>query len=180
MDNECTTLCSVLINSDSVDAVISRSPQTLIPNDQIPSSFLPPVNEVWGKVMFLHLFVSHSVHGGGLCMMSLPVWLPGPMFLLGGLCPWSHVPSRGGGLHPEGRGFAWGRWGLHPGERGVCIRGRRVCIQGGKGACIQGDSWADPPPSGTRKVGGTHPTGMLSCCFVRFRLKSLIVLIFDI
>ena len=27
-------------------------------------------------------------------MMSLPVWVPGPMFLLGGLCPWSHVPSR--------------------------------------------------------------------------------------
>ena len=28
----------------------------------------------------------HSVHGGGgLCMMSLPVWLPGPMFFLEGL-----------------------------------------------------------------------------------------------
>ena len=23
---------------------------------------LPPANEVWGKVMFLHLSVSHSVH----------------------------------------------------------------------------------------------------------------------
>ena len=32
---------------------------------------------------------------GGLCMMSLPVWLPGSMFLLGGLCAWSHVPSQG-------------------------------------------------------------------------------------
>ena len=36
----------------------------------------------------------------GLCMM-----LPGPMFLPGGLCFWSHVPSRGflsrgGGLCP--------------------------------------------------------------------------------
>ena len=43
-----------------------------------------------------------------LCVMSLPVWLPGPMFLPGeslyvvpcsfwqrGLCLWSHVPSRG-------------------------------------------------------------------------------------
>ena len=38
-------------------------------------------------------------------MMSLPVWLPGPIFLpggpmslvpcsVGGLCLWSHVPSR--------------------------------------------------------------------------------------
>ena len=26
--------------------------------------FLPPVNEVWGKVMILHLSVSHSAHGG--------------------------------------------------------------------------------------------------------------------
>ena len=25
---------------------------------------LPPANEVWGKVMFLLLFVSHSVHSG--------------------------------------------------------------------------------------------------------------------
>ena len=24
--------------------------------------YLPPANEVWGKVMFLHLSVSHSVH----------------------------------------------------------------------------------------------------------------------
>ena len=52
--------------------------------------------------MFLHLSVSHSVHGwrGGLCMMSLPVWLPGPMFLQGvsvqrGLPdrdPWTETP----------------------------------------------------------------------------------------
>ena len=30
-----------------------------------------------------------------LCMMSLPVWLPGPMLFLVDLCPWSHVPSGG-------------------------------------------------------------------------------------
>ena len=37
-----------------------------------------------GKVMFLHLSDSHSVHRGeGFCMMSLPVWLPGPTFLPG-------------------------------------------------------------------------------------------------
>ena len=28
------------------------------------SSLLPAANEVWGKVMFLHLSVSHSVHRG--------------------------------------------------------------------------------------------------------------------
>ena len=29
------------------------------------TGFLPSANEVWGKVMFLHLSVRHSVHGGG-------------------------------------------------------------------------------------------------------------------
>ena len=45
-----------------------------------PTQFLslPPANKVWGKVMFLHLFVHR---GRFFCMMSLPVWLPGPMFL---------------------------------------------------------------------------------------------------
>ena len=39
-------------------------------------------------------------------MMSLSVWLPGPMFLLEGLYPWFDVPSRslcqGGYLYPGG------------------------------------------------------------------------------
>ena len=28
--------------------------------------YLPPANEVWSKVMFLHLSASHSVHGGAV------------------------------------------------------------------------------------------------------------------
>ena len=32
---------------------------------------------------------------GGLCLMSLHVWLPGPVFLRGDLCLWSHVLSKG-------------------------------------------------------------------------------------
>ena len=28
-------------------------------------------------------------------MKSLPVWVSGSMFLFGGLCPWSNVPSGG-------------------------------------------------------------------------------------
>ena len=43
-------------------------------------------------------------------MMSLPVLLPGPMFLLGGLCPWSHVPSMGVSV--------WGSL-----SRGLCLGG---------------------------------------------------------
>ena len=42
--------------------------------------------------------------GGGLCMMSLHVWLPGPMFLPGegAPCAWSHVPWMGGGVSVQG------------------------------------------------------------------------------
>ena len=43
---------------------------------------LPPANEVWGKVVFLQ--VSVCPQGGGLSMMSLPVWLTGPMLRGGG------------------------------------------------------------------------------------------------
>ena len=52
----------------------------------------------------------HSVHGGrGLCMMSLPVWLTGPMFLLG-RGSLSLVPcSFQGGLCPGcGGSLVWG------------------------------------------------------------------------
>ena len=74
--------------------------------------------------------VCHSVHRVSLCMMSLPVSLPGPKFLQGGLCAWSHVLSpdlcawsyipspmvsiRRGGLY-EG--------GLCEGCRGVHVKG---------------------------------------------------------
>ena len=54
-----------------------------------------------GNITFIYtaaVFHRHlSVRGWdsrGLCMMSLPVWLPGPMFLPGGL---SLVPCSSGG-----------------------------------------------------------------------------------
>ena len=47
--------------------------------------FLPTGNEVWGKVMFSKVCVKNSVPRGCLYMMSLPVWLPGPMFQGGSL-----------------------------------------------------------------------------------------------
>ena len=58
--------------------------------------------------------VCHSIHMGGLCMMSFPVWLPGPMFLLGGL--WSNVPSWGVSVEED----------LCP--RGLCTRGISVKV----------------------------------------------------
>ena len=53
-------------------------------------SFLPLANEVQGQGnVFTHLSFcpGRKGEGEGLCMMSLPVWLPGPMFLPGrGIC----------------------------------------------------------------------------------------------
>ena len=56
------------------------------------------------------LQVSVCPWGRVLCMMPLPVWLTGPMFLLGGLCPREGSLSKGflfgwslcGGLCPGG------------------------------------------------------------------------------
>ena len=75
--------------------------------------------QVSGNV-FTH--ICHSVRGGGggLIMMSLPVWLPGPMFLLGGLYRCSCVPF--GGLCPRG---SLSRGSLSRGaslSRGVSVR----------------------------------------------------------
>ena len=80
---------------------------------------------------------------GGLCMMSLPVWLPGPMFLPGrGICV--------SGPMFLGDGVSVQEGGLYPGE-GVCQR--------------------DPPDRDTHPLvrwreGGTHPTRMLSCNYL--------------
>ena len=53
-------------------------------------NLLPPANEVWDKVMFLHLSVRS--HGG---MMSLSVWLCGPTFHPGVGLPGDGFASRG-------------------------------------------------------------------------------------
>ena len=44
--------------------------------------------------------------------------------------------------------------------RGICIQGRGLHLVGWGGLHLGG--WADPP-NVTRKAGGTHPTGKLSC-----------------
>ena len=64
----------------------------------------PPANEVWGKVMFLHMSIILSTRSG-VYMMSLLIWLPGPMFLLvggGGVSGPIFLPGGQEGLCPEG------------------------------------------------------------------------------
>ena len=75
-------------------------------------------------------------------MMSVPVWLPGPMFPLGGFCPWFHVPFGGKTVSVQGKGL----------RLGVPV----------KGVSVQGVSVGRPLPAGIRKAGSTHPTGTLS------------------
>ena len=110
-------------------------------------TYLPSANEVRGKVIYSEVSVSISTWGS-LCMMSPPVWLPAPMFLLGDLCP--------GGLCAGG------------------FMSRSVSVQGGlcpgmslfRGLCLGGISVGRPP--GIRKAGSTHPTGMLSCLQLKY------------
>ena len=77
--------------------------------DQDPS--LPPTNDVWGKVMFLHLFVCPRIGGGSLYVICC-------------LAAWSHVPSGGflsGGGHLCQEGASVKGGGLS--ERGVSVKG---------------------------------------------------------
>ena len=66
----------------------------------------------------------------------------------------------GGSASRGGRGFAY---------RGLSTGGVHL----GEGVCLQGGSAQPPlpPHPRTRKAGGTHPTGMLSC----FNSKNLIL-----
>ena len=67
-------------------------------------AFLPPANEVWGKVIFSQACVKNSVHGGGS--------VPGGCLVLEGVCSWG-VPGLGGAWwRPPGMATAAG--GTHP------------------------------------------------------------------
>ena len=63
-------------------------------------------------------------------MMSLPVWLPGPMFLLECLCPSTHVPSSG--LCPEEVSV----WGVSAGRPPAGIRKASSTHPNGMHSCI--------------------------------------------
>ena len=100
---------------------------------------------------------------GCLCMMSLPVWLPGPMFLLRG----SSVP-RGLCLTASvSRGVFV--------KAGLCLRisVREISPEGTWDQRQRPPPDKDPltetpldrePPPYDKDPSGTHPTGMHSCC----------------
>ena len=135
--------------------------------------FLPPANEVWGKLACL------SVHEGwgrkGVSIMCLPAWpmfllrwgvsVSGPMFLLG-------KSLSSGPMFLSGRGFL-SRWPLSKGDLSVgalCPRGslsRRFLSR--RGLC-QGD-----PLPGHRPLYGDEQVVriLLQCILVVIKVQLL-------
>ena len=76
-------------------------------------------NEVWGKLMFLHLSVSHSVHRG-----NLPHCMLGYTSLGRYALPWQSPPAR----HPlptsDITGCGQQAGGTHPAEMHTCYQDR--------------------------------------------------------
>ena len=99
--------------------------------------FLPPANEVWSKVIFLHLSVSHSVHGG----------VPGQV-------PPRQVHPRQ--VHPTGQ--------VQPPQQ---VQPPRQVHPPGQVHLLPGTPpWQCMLGYG-QQVSGTHPTGMHSCFHTR-------------
>ena len=72
----CTVNVAVFVSGtfDLFDVMCKRQHWTAL------NPFLPPENEVWGKVIFSEACVKNSVHGGGLpqCMLGYHPSRPGP------------------------------------------------------------------------------------------------------
>ena len=96
------------------------------------------------------------------------VFTPVTLFTEGRSLPMEGLPPGGGGSAPRGWGVctqgeggsAFGK-GSASGE-GVCIQGEGDLHPGRGGSASRQGGLVDPP-LGTRKAGGTHPTGMLPC-----------------
>ena len=116
------------------------------------------------NVMFLHVSVSHSVHGVG---SGIPACLSGNIpACLAGLqgCVYPSMPCRFPGPHPRGklRALAGGSPGPHPGgSPGPHLGGVSRPTPGG-GVCITACTEVDTCLTAT-VAGGTHPTGMHFC-----------------
>ena len=113
------------------------------------SLFIPPANEIWGKVICLQACVCPQggcLVPGGACSERGLVW--------GGAC-------------------SWGIWS------GGCLVLGGCLLPGGSGPggmpAPGGAWWRPPTPWMATAAGGTHPTGMHSCYRCRHRSRSLSV-----
>ena len=124
-------------------------------------------NEVLAKVIFLHLSVIHSVHGGipdqapppgpGTPSPPGPGIPPGTRYTPQPGTPRDQVPPRDKAHPPGTKNTPLGR-GTPPGTRHTPL---------GPGTHPPGTRHTPPPEQQTPKYGqrlaGTHPTGMHSC-----------------
>ena len=103
--------------------------------------FLPPANEVWGKVIFLHLFV--ILFTGGACVVA--PWGRGAWLFQGGcmVAPGGHAWLLRGGGHAwllQGGGHAWSVPGLQGGmygcSGGPCVVALEGCMVALGVACM--------------------------------------------
>ena len=137
-------------------------------------TYLPPANEVWGKVIFLHQFV--ILFTGGACMVAWGACMVAPgghaWLLRGGMRGCS-----GGGMRGCSGGPAWLlKGGMHGCSRGGgCSGGACVVARGGMHGFIWGGMRGFFSFSDTMRysqwAGGTHPTGMHSCFLESCYLK---------
>ena len=143
-------------------------------------SYLPPANEVWGKVIFLHLSVILFTGGGG----AIPACIAGgiPACLAAGL--------QGGGIpaclagfqaHTQGGKFRgiWLGGVSRPTPKGEVERDLvQAHSQGGSwggsgwgGTCSRAGVCVETPVTATA-AGGTHPTGMHSCLLLHWPVNK--------
>ena len=89
--------------------------------------FLPPANEVWGKVIFSQASV--ILFMGGACMPRGHAWGGGPK-----------GARMAGGVHGQG-------WGCVHGRGAYTARGRSVCVVGWQGGIHgwRGHAWERRP-----------------------------------
>ena len=97
-------------------------------------------------------------------MVSLPVWLPGPMFLAaGGLCALSDIPSSKTGLNP-GRSLSRGSLSTDSLSREAPIQGVSVRASLYRGISVQGVSVKGGLNSGGLCPGGFSPRFLCTGC----------------
>ena len=99
------------------------------------------------KIMFLHLSVSHSVHGGGGVSQHA----------LGQTPPGQTYPSMHWGRHPTGTHISQHALGQTPPQTYPSMRWDR---HPPLGRHIPACTGADTPPPTATAVDGMHPTGM--------------------
>ena len=138
-------------------------------------TFLPPANEVWGKVIFLHLFV--ILFTGGSTWAGAPEQVPPGRYTPPGAVHAGRYGQQAGSMHPTGMHSCYHNYHKTNPPRQVIIHppGRYSPRQvhpppPGRYTPQQVQPPAGTPPPGAvhagrygQQAGGTHPTGMHSC-----------------